>query len=391
MKPLRVIIALLAALAWAPAVPAQEPPTPPAIRIHFVDVGQGDGVLVQTPTGNVVYDAGEHPERMREYLAAVGISSVGVVIASHNHADHIGGLPSLVRAFRPVYYMDNGIPASTQVYARVLEAIAAAGTQLIQPTARKVVMGNASLTIVPPPGIPDWDQNDNSIGVVIEYGEFRLSLTGDSEPREWAWWRVHQPEWLQRPVHVHKASHHGSSNGDTIEGITALSPEVVVVGAGVGNTYGHPDPTALRLYAEAGGRVFRTDFHGTVIVEAQLSGAYTVHVERGEGAQPPPGPMPTPVPAPIATPPSAPAPLPPPPPSTPAPSPPPPQTSCIDINRAGLLELQGIIHIGPVRAQEMIDIRRSQPFRSVSDMVRIDGIGPARLADIIAERKACVR
>ena len=232
MKPLRVLIALLAALAWAPAVPAQEPPTPPPIRIHFVDVGQGDGVLVQTPTGNVVYDAGEHPERMREYLAAIGISSVGVVIASHNHADHIGGLPSLIRAFRPVYYMDNGIPASTQVYARVLEAVAAAGTQLIQPTARKVVMGNASLTIVPPPGIPDWDQNDNSIGVVIEYGEFRLSLTGDSEPREWAWWRVHQPEWLQRPVHVHKASHHGSSNGDTIEGITALSPEVVVVGRG---------------------------------------------------------------------------------------------------------------------------------------------------------------
>ena len=392
MKRLRVLIVVLVALAWAPAVRAQEPPTPPPIRIHFVDVGQGDGVLVQTPTGNVVYDAGEHPERMREYLAGIGISSVGLVIASHNHADHIGGLPSLIRAFRPVYYMDNGIPASTQVYARVLEAIAAAGTQLIQPTARKVVMGNVSFTIVPPPGIPDWDHNDNSIGVVIEFGEFRLSLTGDSEPREWAWWRVHQHEWLRLPVQVHKASHHGSSNGDTVEGITALSPEVVVVGAGVGNTYGHPDSTALRLYAEAGARVFRTDFHGTVIVEAQTSGAYTVRVERGEGAQPPPGPMPVPAPAPIAALPPAPAPLlPPPPPPAPAPTPPPPQTSCIDINRAGLVELQGIIHIGPVRAQEMLDLRRSQPFRSVNDMVRIDGIGPARLADIIAEGKACVR
>jgi DNA uptake protein ComE-like DNA-binding protein len=56
-----------------------------------------------------------------------------------------------------------------------------------------------------------------------------------------------------------------------------------------------------------------------------------------------------------------------------------------------LAELQGIIHIGPARAQEMIELRRIQPFRSVSDMVRIDGIGPARLADIIAEGKACVR
>ena len=404
MKPLRVLIVVLAALAWAPALPAQEPPAPPPIRIHFVDVGQGDAVLVQTPAGNVVYDAGENPERMREYLVATGISSVGVVIASHNHADHIGGLPSLIRAFRPVYYMDNGISASTQVYARVLEAVAAAGTQLIQPTARKVVMGNASFTVVPPPGIPDWDQNDNSIGVVIEYGEFRLSLAGDAEPREWAWWRVHQPEWLQRPVHVHKASHHGSSNGDTVEGITALSPEVVVAGVGAGNTYGHPDPTALQLYAGAGSQVFRTDFHGTVIVEAHLSGTYTVRVERGEGAQPPPGPMPAPeplpapvpvpvpaLPAPIATPPPVPVPVPPPPPPAAVPTPPPLVASCIDINRAGLAELQGIIHIGPARAQEMIELRRIQPFRSVSDMVRIDGIGPARLADIIAEGKACVR
>jgi len=299
VKRLRVLIAVLVALAWASAPLAQEPSTPLPIRIHFVDVGQGDGVLVQTPAGNIVYDAGENPERMREYLTSIGISSIGVVIASHNHADHIGGLASVIRAFKPLYYIDNGILASTQVYARVLEAVAAAGSQLVQPTARRLTIGNTSISFVPPPGIPDWDQNDNSIAAVIEYGEFRLSLAGDAEPREWAWWRTHQPEWLRRRVHVHKASHHGSSNGDTVEAITALSPEVVVAGVGVGNAYGHPDPAALRLYADAGARVFRTDFHGTIIVEASLSGAYTVRVERGEGAQPPPGPMPAPEPAPV--------------------------------------------------------------------------------------------
>ena len=109
-----------------------------------------------------------------------------------------------------------------------------------------------------------------------------------------------------------------------------------------------------------------------------MSGAYTVRVERGEGAQPPPAPpVPTPVPPP------APAPAP-----TPAP---PPQASCIDLNTASFVALQQIIHIGPERAQQILDLRRVQPFRSVNDLVRVSGIGPARLQDIIAEGKACVR
>jgi beta-lactamase superfamily II metal-dependent hydrolase len=372
MTPLRALLASVIILLSAPWLSSQ---APALLRVHFVDVGQGDGVLIQTPTGSIVYDAGENPERMRDYLTSIGASNVGAVIASHNHADHIGGLPAVLTTFRPFFYMDSGIPATTQTYARVIEAAAAAGSQLLDPTSRRVTMGDVAFTIVAPPGIPDWDQNDNSIGLVIEFGAFRASLAGDAEPREWAWWRTHNPEWLQ-PVHVHKASHHGSAHGDTVEGITALSPEVVVVGAGVGNAYGHPDPAALALYANAGAQVYRTDFHGTVVVEAQMTGAYSVRVERGEGAQPPPG-QPLPVPTPTPTP-------------TPTPSPP-PTLSCIDINRAGLVELQEIIHIGPVRAQEIIDLRRSQPFRSVEDLIRVDGIGPARLADIKAQGRACVR
>jgi competence protein ComEC len=365
MRPLRGLIALVFLAIWAPGVGTQERPPPPPLRVHFIDVDQGDAVLIQSPSGqNVLYDAGEHPTRVRDYLVGLGITSLALVVASHNHADHIGGSAEVVRHFRPPFYMDNGVPITTVTYARVQEAVATVGSQLLEPSARKITAGDASLTVVPPPGIADWDQNDNSIGVVVEYGEFRLSLAGDAEPREWAWWRTHASESL-RPVHVHKASHHGSSNGDTTEGVALLTPKVVVIGVGAGNTYGHPDQTALQLYANAAAQVFRTDHHGTVIVEAQPSGVYTVHVERGEGAQPPPPP--------------------PPPPS------PPPQSSCIDINRAGFVELQEIIHIGPDRAQQVIDLRRSQLFRSVDDLIRVDGIGPARLADIKAQGKACVR
>jgi competence protein ComEC len=205
-----------------------------------------------------------------------------------------------------------------------------------------------------------------------------MSLAGDAEEREWAWWRTHRSDLLT-PVQVHKASHHGSHHGDTVEGITALSPDAVVVSAGRDNQYGHPTPEALKLYADAGAVVYRTDLHGSVVIDAEPSGRFTVRVER-DGAQPPPTPAPVPAPNPQPSPSPA-----------PAPSPNPAPRQCIDINTASFEELQQIIHIGPVRAQEIIELRRVQRFRSGNDLERVNGIGPARLRDIIAEGKACVR
>jgi competence protein ComEC len=292
MNKLRALFAVVLLLLSSADLGTQGQP----LRVHFIDVGQGDAVLIQSPTGqNALYDGGENPTRVRDYLITLGISNIGIVIASHNHADHIGGLAEAVRHFRPQFYMDNAVPTTTQTYARVLEAVSAVGSQLLEPTSRQITLGDVSLTVVPPPGIPDWDQNDNSIGLMLQYGEFRFSVAGDAEPREWSWWFTHQREPL-REVRVHKASHHGSNNGDTRDGLAQLSPEAIVIGVGAENRYGHPDAEALRLYAESGAIVYRTDLNGTIIVEAQPSGAYTVRVERGEGAQPPPAPAPTPPP-----------------------------------------------------------------------------------------------
>ena len=298
---LSLLWAVLAATAGAQPVPPSTSPQPP-LRIHVVDVGQGDAVLIQAPTGQtVVYDAGDSL-RMRDYVRALGLRQLSLLIASHNHADHIGGIAELVRLAPPLYYLDNGVAAATRTQAQVLDAIAAAGSTLLEPIARRITMGDVTLRVVPPPGIPAWDQNDNSIGVVVEYGPFRLSLAGDAEPREWAWWAVNDREWLT-PVNVHKASHHGSINGDTAAALAALSPDVVVVSAGLDNVYGHPDAAALRLYAEAGATVYRTDLNGTVVIEVDAMGAYTVHVERGEGARPPPSAAPRPGSTPIVPPP----------------------------------------------------------------------------------------
>jgi competence protein ComEC len=179
--------------------------------------------------------------------------------------------------------MDNGLPANTVTYRRVLEAVEAAGTQLLEPTQREIRLGaGAVLAVLPPPGVKGWDQNDNAIGAILTLGRFRLSLGGDAEQREWAWWVENYASLLGR-VQVHKASHHGSNNGDAMAALGLLRPEVVVVSVGTNNGFGHPRPEVLEMYGEAGSAILRTDLNGTIRVEADASGTYSVAVERGDG------------------------------------------------------------------------------------------------------------
>ena len=93
--------ALLAATALVAT--AQQPGAPPSpLRVYLFDVGQGDGALIQSPTGqNVVVDAGEDSTQMVAHLTALGVTRVDLVIASHNHADHIGGIPAVIQTFQP--------------------------------------------------------------------------------------------------------------------------------------------------------------------------------------------------------------------------------------------------------------------------------------------------
>ena len=121
--------------------------------------------------------------------------------------------------------------------------------------------------------------------MIIEYGAFRLSLAGDASPREWEWWLKSQPSLVRR-VQIHKASHHGSRDGDTSAAISRLSPETVIVSVGANNGYGHPAAEALALYRNA--TVYLTALHGTIVVGASQSGCYTVRTGQGEAPRPPP-------------------------------------------------------------------------------------------------------
>lgn len=274
------------------------PETAGEVQIHFLDVGQGDSVLlIGTGGQTVLYDGGRWDDDALPYLQALGIETLNLVIASHPDADHIGGLDTVIRAYKPRLYMDNGLGTDTGVYRDLLAAVEEAGSQVLEPTRRTISLGEASLEIIPPPLIESYGRNSNSIGVVLDFGNFEAALTGDAEREQFQWWLENTPEYL-REVEVYKSSHHGSKNGDTLESVQTWQPETVVIGVGEDNPYGHPAQEALDLYRGVGTTVYRTDKDGAVVVTARADGGYTVATEKGEpDAQPVPPSEPSPPPS----------------------------------------------------------------------------------------------
>ena len=272
MRLLLALLVLLCSFAFA------------QLEIHFLDVGQGDSVFIRAPSGqSLLYDGGRKADVPLEYLRNLGVERVDLVIASHPDADHTAGLIPVVEAYKPRFYMDNGIAHSTQTYARLLEAVEAAGSQLLEPTARTIGLGEASVQVLPPPGLSSLDNT---------YGQFKLALTGDAEAPQFAWWAENIPGLLE-DVDVYKASYHGSENGDTPLSMSRFKPETVVISAGLNNSYDHPSTRALRLYGAVNADIYRTDQQGTIVVYVNEDGTYRIETTNtlpAQQAEPQPAP-----------------------------------------------------------------------------------------------------
>ena len=267
------LAALVAApvFAAAPSAPIAHPDS--VLRITFLDVGQADAVLIQAPDGRTaLIDAGRGD--IVSLLRRFGVTEIDLLVATHPHADHIGGMAGVIAAFPVRFYMDNGEPHTTQTYRRLLAALdARPEITYLEASPRTLTLGEVEIDVLPLLPRGSTEHNDRSVSLLVRFGEFRAFLSGDSEVRQLTHLvnRGAVPE-----ATLLKAPHHGSDNGFTWEFLNTARPRVVVISVGRNNGYGHPRPAALRAYEASGATVFRTDRHGHVSVEGRASGDYDV-------------------------------------------------------------------------------------------------------------------
>ncbi|MBR5779158.1 MAG: MBL fold metallo-hydrolase [Clostridia bacterium] len=235
------------------------------LRVHFLDVGQGDSIFIELPNGEcMLIDASEreYANRIISFIDCLGYTKIDHLIATHPHADHIGGMETVISHFElGEVYMPEAV-TDTKTFINLLTALEEKGAEI---TAVKAGLefdfGGARGKFVAPKFIVD-DMNNCSAVLHLSFGNRAFLLTGDAE--------IDEEGTVEGDIKcdVLKAGHHGSrtSSGEYLLG--KAKPEIVVISCGEGNSYGHPHKEALDRFSNAGIKsIYRTDISGNISIK----------------------------------------------------------------------------------------------------------------------------
>jgi competence protein ComEC len=248
------------------------------LRITFLDVGQGDAILVEAPEGpRLLVDGGPAGTRrldvgervLAPFLWNLPTARLEAVALTHSDSDHSGGLRAVLTRFRVNEFWENGRwITGTEDTLRAVERSGACRRTLV--AGQRLWLGSALLTVLNPDGTrpldepPLWGQNEESLVLRLDWRGFSLLLTGDlGAPGEEHLLASHAPV----RVLVLKVGHHGSRYSSTEEFLGATRAAVAVISVGARNPFHHPTPEALGRLESAGARIYRTDRDGAVILE----------------------------------------------------------------------------------------------------------------------------
>ena len=254
---------LVAAAGWQLLPRAQLPP-PTGLRITFLDVGQGDGALLQVPEGAVLVDEGPPEARVARQLRRLGVHSLSLLVLTHPQRDHVGGAEDVLRGLSVRAVLDPRLPYPSPFEAGALREARLRRVPVLLARAGAVYrLGRLRLRVLWPerPGPAGADPNDYATVLLAEYGGIRALFTADAESNVTA-------PLVQGPVDVLKVAHHGSADEGLYDELRTLRPRVAVISVGRRNDYGHPRASTLAaLLAVPGLRLFRTDRDGPIVVE----------------------------------------------------------------------------------------------------------------------------
>ncbi len=236
------------------------------VLFHFIDVGQGDCILVESEDTIVLIDTGTEaagPD-VYNYLKERSIKYIDMLILTHPHDDHIGGSGKVIDYFEIGQLFINGDSSNSYSFEKFLNAVSAKNITPEVPALNvSYKLGQMRIKFLSPEFLYD-STNDNSLVVSVEYGETRALFMGDAEKD------VEEDliKTKELDADILKIGHHGSRNASTDKFLRKVSPSVCVIQCGKDNSYGHPHEEVLSRLEKAGTTVFRTDLLGTVILHS---------------------------------------------------------------------------------------------------------------------------
>jgi competence protein ComEC len=235
------------------------------IEVHFIDVGQGDCILIETGSNAMLIDAGENNQgaAVLEYLTNQNIMKLDYVIGTHPHSDHIGGLDTIIQPLQVNKIIMPDITHSTDTFEDVLEVIEKKELTITKAVAGdQYTLGNATFQIISPNSDSYGDINNYSVGIKLTFGDTSFLFTGDAE-------ELSEKEMLNRGFDlssdVIKLGHHGSEYSSSSDFLDAVNPEYAVISVGIDNQYNHPHEATLQAMKDRSIKVYRTDLQGSIV------------------------------------------------------------------------------------------------------------------------------
>ncbi|BDR67186.1 metallo beta-lactamase superfamily hydrolase [Clostridium tetani] len=235
------------------------------LKVHYIDVNQGDSILIQQDGHNMLIDAGTNATETAvvSYLKHQGVTKLDYVIGTHPHEDHIGGLEKVIDTFQVDKVFMPEINHTTQTFKSVVTSIKNKGLKISTPkVGNNYGLGNARWQILAPVSASYDNLNNYSIVTKLKFGNNSFTFTGDAES-------LSEGEILQKQLDISSdvinIGHHGSRTSTTQNFLDKINPKYAVISCGKGNKYGHPTQETLNKLKNKGIKVYRTDECSNVI------------------------------------------------------------------------------------------------------------------------------
>ena len=249
-------------------VTAHFKPEQETLTVHFIDVGQGDSILLDLGDIEVLIDGGDKSPGVINYIDDYVDGPLEVMVATHPHADHIGGLIGVLDAFEVYHILLNGDTSTSETYSQFMSAVDSEGAE-VSVESRGITFGvfgvdNLIFDVLHPINL-SGTPNNNSIVLSLSYGQVDFLFTGDAEEEAEA--TMFFASDIPVPdVEIQKVGHHGSRTASSIQFLQLTKPEYAIYMAGQDNSYGHPHEETIINLCGVGAEIYGTDIHGTIVI-----------------------------------------------------------------------------------------------------------------------------